>query len=144
MGRAHTYARTHACTHAYLCFLLGLDKFLPVLIVLSNVHHHSRNGKEFWTMLEQTCYCKTLTLAYMRTSSPHTHEHTQLCTSACTHTQANTYSTFQIHLDEFVISHLCMYVCNTRVSAELIRNANNTGSINKARYTTIYNFFSYT
>ena len=165
MGRAHTYARTHACTHAYLCFLLGLDKFLPVLIVLSNVHHHSRDGKEFWTMWEQTCYCKTLTLAYMRTSSPHTHEHTQLCTSACTH------STFQIHLDEFVISHICTYVCNTRVSAELIRNAdntgsirnadntgsirnadntgsirnaNNTGSINQARYATIYNFFSYT
>ena len=89
---AHTHTRTHTHTYAHLCFLLGLDKFLPVLIVLSNVHHHSRDGKEFWTMWEQTCYCKTLTLAYMHTASPlHTRTHTGV------HECMHTYTSKHIH-----------------------------------------------
>ena len=75
--------------HTHLCFLLGLHKFLPVLIVLSNVHHHSRDGEELCAMQVQTCV-----------AARHTHRHAQ------THTRIHKlHDTMQ---DDAVEAHSCV------------------------------------
>ena len=158
---AHTYARMHTC----------IPLLPPWPWQVSSSAHCSEQcspSQQGWegildnvgtdVLLQDTHTC-----IHAHILPPHTWTHTVV--HKCMHTQ---------HISDplrWICHFTHMYVCNTRVSAELIRNAdntgsirsadntgsirnadntgsirnaNNTGSINQARYATIYNFFSYT